>query len=207
MRELDECTAEVFRRGEQRIRERRRKRIRILAVCIPICLIIAVWPAMNRPEMAQAGLTGDSAQAAEEMSGSAPESAACPYAAVEIQSAGGITPERYGEVTDRLAVAEMFEAVSSLFADASENLPSGGDFSAEIFPTEIFPTEETDTNQAQSESAGTWNGYRITFTAEDGSQAVYHLGENTLVNVSKHEKVFLNDAQTAGLLAALGLAE
>ena len=43
MRELDECTAEVFRRSEKRIEQRRRTHIRILALCIPFCLIAAVW--------------------------------------------------------------------------------------------------------------------------------------------------------------------
>jgi len=41
MRELNECKAEVFRRSEQRIKERRKRR-RILALCMPLCVIIAV---------------------------------------------------------------------------------------------------------------------------------------------------------------------
>ena len=51
MRDLNECTAEVFRRSEQRIRERRRTRHRVLAVCIPVCLIAAVWSVMSLPAM------------------------------------------------------------------------------------------------------------------------------------------------------------
>lgn len=55
MRNLEECTAEVFRRGGQRIKERRKKRRRVLALCIPICLIAAVWSAMGLPAMTRTG--------------------------------------------------------------------------------------------------------------------------------------------------------
>lgn len=43
MREIKECTAEVFRRSEKRIKERTKKRNRILAACVPFCLILAVF--------------------------------------------------------------------------------------------------------------------------------------------------------------------
>ncbi|MDE6413378.1 MAG: hypothetical protein K2K42_05795, partial [Eubacterium sp.] len=43
MRELNACTAEVFRRSEKRIKERRRMRRRALALCIPLCLIVTIW--------------------------------------------------------------------------------------------------------------------------------------------------------------------
>lgn len=207
MRNLDECTAEVFRRGEQRIRERRRNRNRVLALCIPACLIVAALSAINLPAGIPEGAAGDRAQTAEEMSGGAPESASCPYTAVEIQDAGLFENEYFEEVTDRLAVAELFGAVNSIFADASENLPASEDSSAESFPAENPPADAANENQAQTESAGTWKGCTITFTAEDGSQAVYHLSENTLVNVTTNETVFLSNAQTAGLMAVLGISE
>lgn len=43
MRELNVCKAEVFRRSEKRIKERRRMRRRVLALCIPLCLIVTIW--------------------------------------------------------------------------------------------------------------------------------------------------------------------
>ena len=42
MREINECTAEVFRRSEKRIKARRNAWIRAIAVCIPICLVAAI---------------------------------------------------------------------------------------------------------------------------------------------------------------------
>lgn len=51
MRSFEERKAEVFRRSENRIKERRKARSRALAVCIPLCLIIAVWSVMVLPAM------------------------------------------------------------------------------------------------------------------------------------------------------------
>ena len=83
MRELDECTSEVFRRGEQRIKERRRKRARVLAVCIPICLIAAVWSGMSLPEMTPEAESVGRAPVSGEAAGSVPESLADPNAAAD----------------------------------------------------------------------------------------------------------------------------
>lgn len=196
MRELNECTAEVFRRSEKRIRERRRKRARVLAVCVPVCLVVAVWSAAVFPPMILAeensnhvGFPG--------MADKAEGSLVRPYTAVEIQ--GGLFPEEHdGKVTDAAAAAEMFRAVDSLFADADN---SGWDFSGNV------PSDENTADRVQTESTDIWRGYTITFMAEDGSQAVYRLRENTLVKVSTGETVFLSDAQAAGLLAVLGLSE
>ena len=46
VRSLDECKAEVFRRSEKRIKERKRIRNRALALCIPLCLLILLSPSM-----------------------------------------------------------------------------------------------------------------------------------------------------------------
>ena len=204
MRDLNECTAEVFRRGKQRIRERRRKRSRILAVCIPICLIAAVWSAMSPPAGKPEGETLGQDLVSGDALGSAPESLACPYAAAEIQT--GIHPEHCEEVTDPVAVAEMFKAIHSIFADADGN---GQDTSENFQVNEDPRADEGNDNPAQIESASTAKdyNYRITFTAEDGSQAVYHRSGNTLLNVSTNKAIILSSAQVAELAAVLGLSK
>ena len=204
MRELNECTAEVFRRGEQRIKERRRKRNRVLALCIPVCLIVTVWSATALPAMMPAEGISDRVPPAEEALGNAGASIVCPYTAVEIQDFGLFPEEHYETVTDQLVVAEMCQAIQSLFADAD-----GNDRNNDGNPPagEIFPAAEDNTNLDMSGSAGKRKGFSITFTAEDGTQAVYHLSENALVNASTNETVFLSDSQAAGLIAVLGISE
>ena len=46
MRNLNECRAEVFRRSENRIQERKKRRNRALACCIPLCLLMVVCAAV-----------------------------------------------------------------------------------------------------------------------------------------------------------------
>lgn len=199
MRELNECTAEVFRRSEKRIKERRRNRSRVLAVCIPVCLIITVWAVISFSPMMLAAETGDLVQAAEEINGAAEGSPACPYTAVEIREPG-IFPEEehYGKVTDPSAVSEMFQTIHSLFSDAyGNNLTDGGN----------VPSEEAPVANDLTDAASNRMDCTIIFTAEDGSQAVYHLLENSLVDVSAQETVFLSDAQMVELLAVLGISE
>lgn len=48
MRELNKCRAEVFRRSEKRIKARKRRR-QMLALCVPLCLLIAVWSVTSVP--------------------------------------------------------------------------------------------------------------------------------------------------------------
>ena len=67
MRNLNECQAEVFRRSEKRIKERKRNRNRILAMCIPLCLIITIFSVAMIPGMLPAGM--DKAPAADGLSG------------------------------------------------------------------------------------------------------------------------------------------
>ena len=49
MKGLNEYKAEIFRRSESRIKERRRNRNRVLTVCIPLCLILVLIPAAVLP--------------------------------------------------------------------------------------------------------------------------------------------------------------
>ncbi len=49
MREINECKAEVFRRSENRIKERRKKRNRILALSAPVCLCVVLGVVVQFP--------------------------------------------------------------------------------------------------------------------------------------------------------------
>lgn len=188
----------MFRRGEQRIKERRRKRSRVLALCIPVCLIAAVWSIMTLPNMTLEGQLIDKAHAAGEMVDSAPECLACPYTALEIQDDGLFPAELDGTVTDPVDVAEIFSAVDSLFAETGSNGQGAID---------NLPAAEDNGNRDPVDAANEAKGYTIIFTAEDGSQAVYRLSGNIFVNVSTDETIFLGNSQLAGLLAVLGLSE
>ena len=47
MRNLEECRAEIFRLGEEKIKQRRKKRSRIIAACIPVCLCVVACAGLH----------------------------------------------------------------------------------------------------------------------------------------------------------------
>jgi len=49
MRTLENCKAEVFRRSEKRIKERKKTRNRVLTCCVSLCLLLAVGGFSIRP--------------------------------------------------------------------------------------------------------------------------------------------------------------
>lgn len=66
MKELHEYEAEIFRRSEKKIRERRRMRMRILSLCIPLCLIAGAWSAASLYRTAHAETADGAANSATE---------------------------------------------------------------------------------------------------------------------------------------------
>lgn len=191
MREINECTAEVFRRSEMRIKERRKKRNRILALCIPLCLIFTVCSVMILPSMRT---KYDTSEMVGESGGSG--SPFCSYTAVEIQNIG-LPPEHCEKVTDKAAVTNLFNSIHSLFADVTGAVPND---------SENFEANEGEANFGQPEASSQSKGYTIIFTTDDGSQAVYNLNENTLLNVNTNETAVLSDAQVEELLAFFGIS-
>ena len=59
MRTLDECKAEVFRRSEKIIKQRKVVRRCVIAACVPVCLVIGVWATMILPAMMPASAEND----------------------------------------------------------------------------------------------------------------------------------------------------
>lgn len=51
MRDLNECQAEVFRRSEKRIKERKQRRNHMLMVCVPLVLCITIAGVYYLPHM------------------------------------------------------------------------------------------------------------------------------------------------------------
>lgn len=196
MREINECTAEVFRRSEKRKKERRRNRNRILALCIPSCLIVIVWSVMILPEMMPAMRIKENA-AEETIVYVAGSFGGCSYTAVEIQNFD-LVPEYYEKVTDKVAVTKIFSAVHSLLTDVDGSYQNAD---------ENYNANEANGHNDLTGSTSKLKGYTIIFTTEDGLQTVYNLSKNTLLNVNTNETTVLSDVQVAELMTVLGISE
>ena len=198
MREINECTAEVFRRSEKRIKERKRNRNRILAFCIPLCLIVTVWSIMILPAMMPANKSNNAAGEGMDMAGSVDGTAAA-YVRVEVMSTGTATQSAILK-DDADEVAQIYYTVQSSFVN------SGGG-NKESAKEEAEDDALTDENRDYSQS-GTTNlssGFRIIFSTENGAQTIYSLSGDKLINETTKQETILAEDQRSNLLNMLGL--
>lgn len=187
MRDLQECTAEVFRRSERRIRRRRAGKA-VAACCIPLALCVAV--------LVSASLAGGSTENTD-------GGAVIPYVRVY---GGGIT----GRITDPAKVDQLSSQLEEFFTtigdlgfgdgnaddnghDGSDGVTDGGlaDDLAPVPPGSI-PGERLDT-------------YTIKILRSNGRWEWYTLTGKQLYNHYAHRSVELTDSQLASLKALLGL--
>ena len=198
MREINECTAEVFRRSEKRIKERKRNRNRILAFFIPLCLIVTVWSIMILPAMMPASKSNNNAGEGMDIMGSVDGTAAA-YVRVEVMSTGTATQSAILK-DDADEVAQIYYTVQSSFVN------SGGG-NKESAKEEAEDDALTDENKDYSQS-GTTNlssGFRIIFSTENGAQTIYSLSGDKLINETTKQETILAEDQRSNLLNMLGL--
>ena len=199
MRELKECTAEVFRRSEKRIKDRKRNRNRLLVLCLPLCLVVTALSVTLLPALMAAERRHDNAVEMDVGYGDGNDAEttleslgiSCAYTAVALQGAA------HSEmVTDRAAIANLYDTIRSIFAHADGE--GQGD---------VGDVAEESADLDQTESAEKREEYTILFSNKEGEQTVYHLVGNTLLHEGTNETVRLSDAQVAELFTVFGIPE
>ncbi len=189
MRDLMECQAEVFRRSEKRIKERKQRRNHILMACVPVVFCAALLFAL-KPIMPSDQKTEPEDTTQQESTGLPESSGMMASNSVEVIGAGfsnNVTlVEDFQEITSLL---ESITAVSGDRNNATTDDPLCGDAS------------EVDG------AAPMYGGYMVTVIGEDGTATVYRLDGLSLVNQTTNER-FLMDADTSLLLNnALGIPQ
>ena len=197
MREINECTAEVFRRSENRIKERKRNRNRILAFCIPLCLIVTVWSIMILPAMMPASKSNNSAGEGMDIMGSVDGTDAA-FVRVEIMSIGTATQSTI-QKDDATEVAQIYSTLQSSFVNSG----GGNKESVNEEAEDDALTENKD--YSQSGTTNLSSGFRIIFTTENGAQTIYSLSGDKLINETTKQETILTEDQCSNLMNMLGL--
>ena len=198
MREINECTAEVFRRSEKRIKERKRNRKRILAFCIPLCLIVTVWSIMILPAMMPANKSDNNAGEGMDIMGSV-DGTDTAFVRVEIMSIGTATQSSVLK-DDADEVAQIYYTVQSSFVSSGEGNKESANDKAE----DDALTEENK-DYSQSGTTNLSSGFRIIFSTENGAQTIYSLSRDKLINETTKQETILAEDQRSNLLNMLGL--
>ena len=191
MRDLKECQAEVFRRSEKRIKERKRRRNHILMVCIPVALCVSLFSVLNLPDMMSAGSSDFAAPEmyanglTEDMLGSL----SCTVS--EITVAGSGFSQSYTDLDQILRISNRLKALETR---------GWGDGNSEVADDEDG-SENTSGATADSATAG----YRITLVMREGENARYLLAGNTLKNLITNQARTLTQMQVNELYDLLGI--
>ena len=193
MREINECTAEVFRRSEKRIKERKRNRNRILMCCIPFLICITIFSAAILPAMMPAKKGENLSDNCSDMAGNA-DGTNVAYVSVEVINVGTATQSTI--LKDE--VAQICYTLRSAF----EN--SGGGNKESVNDMENDGSVEDNKDFSQSGTTNLSSEFRIIFTTENGSQTIYYLSGYKLINETTKQETLLTADQLSKILDMLG---
>ena len=221
MRNLEDCKTEVFRRSEERIKERKRKRNRVLACCIPLCLLLVAGGLYLRPLLEPVdeigGLYSGGTVIPDRILGGLDYelySSATAYSSVTITDRTG-SKEVSRRVTDREALGELCGFLATYFdmsgTTVREETADGADGASGGKP--LFGIADgatgTDKETIRDEVELKYHleeplaEYTLVFRLSTGEELRFRLHENYLYNESTGCVVTLSDDRLAALKAQL----
>lgn len=197
MKEIQEYTAEVFRRSEKRIKARRQRRNRILITCIPVVLCLTICGTILLPGVTPTGKSDpkNSVEAMDGMGNSEYTSLSASIAKITV-SANGVSKtctdtEKFALILDRLQYPDLEPPESNGIPGESDS-DNGMDYK-----------EITDQSGVLSDFSVTV--YTITLYPHEGDVIQYALSGNTLKNLTANETHTLSQKQADELLKILEL--
>lgn len=191
MREINECTAEVFRRSEMRIKERRKKNKRILAFCIPLCFVTVLWAAMSfYPVGTEADSFDATANDQVMVDQDIDNTGAVEYRFSELSIKK--SPDEIEKITIAEDVAKIFEIIDECFSETEET-------------DALIPDTLPDDDLIWNHPCSGEDEITLTFYETDAGECVYIFSGNRLVSVDTGETVFVSEDRLTELEAVLGL--
>ena len=205
MRNFEERKAEVFRRSKNRIKERKRNRNRILAMCIPLCLVLTIFSVVMIPGMLPIGTdnaenenigfisdgTADE-DGADGAVGSQDDSKTHNYVSVTVKD---------GDYSNKFTESST---VNVVFHNIYEILEANGGYQ-DI--TDQSGTGTGDNVEDATDATAKVGCIIITMTSADGTERVFLLDDLTLYDQAFKKEITLTTAQRNDLLVALELAD
>ena len=197
MRNLEDCKAEVFRRSEERIKERKRKRNRVLTCCIPLCMLLVAGGFYIRPLLKpvdESLKSGDTSKVSDREVGGLDGisfGGVADYASVMITEGTGSVAVS-GTVTEEESVEELRSFLAMYFdmsgATVKEEMADGTDKDTIRDELEIkYGLEEPPAE------------YMLVFRKATGEELKFCLYENHLYNEENGRVVKLSDAMAEEL--------
>lgn len=184
MRSLQECQAEVFRRGERKIKQRRRRRAGILLACVPLVVCLFLLP---KGDKAEEGLKDQK------------------LSVVQVQI-GDLIFRDPAEIRQFMGLMEGCSVQQSIADSGLGNVEP--EAAPETLPEAAPPTESPDIDEdavfegnfADRHMAHeTDKGHTITLMMSDGTKIAYFLLENMLTDLQTGRVTVLSTQQAQAL--------
>ena len=197
MRELHECQAEVFRRSEKRIKERKQRRNHILKACIPLVLCITILGAFLRPNVTPDGAIepGETQAVMDGMGNDGFTSLTCPITKITVS--GNDFSISHTEVADLLLISDQ------LYSYGTRAPSSNGNTDGVVDEDDVPKDNGEDVSGSIMDSVNA--AYTITMVNHEGEQTEYKLVGKTLTNLTTNQTYELTQTQVKELHNLLGI--
>jgi hypothetical protein len=210
MRNFEERKAEVFRRSEKRIRERKRVRNRILMSCVPLCLILTIWSVTILPKISHVAYDSagsvdvgtitngaDDADGVEvidkvdDADGLSNINFEHDIVLVSVKGTGEQS-QFHSTVTDISEINEIYEQISMILSPYETTRKPDSN---------LFDDVEDSSNGIKASS------YIITMTTVDGAERIFKLTNDKLYDAKLDIVVELSDEHLTSIKSVLGLTD
>ncbi|MBQ8800574.1 MAG: hypothetical protein IJZ55_13550 [Lachnospiraceae bacterium] len=226
MRELEECKKEVFRRSNERIKMRRKKRQRAMVCCTSLCVLLVAGVVIPR--------LGPVDELFINRSDGAEKSAAPAYAYVKCAKEGSVF-QTLDRITEKEAAKDSYDMVVGLFVIEEEYTAKDDavEDTAKDYQSGVSEgTEDTDRDTAGTVAKDTTTGkinyqmgenatgddatygsteqatiYEFVFQMEAGKEAEFRLSGNELTDRTNDRKIILTEEQLQMLKTQFGIEE
>ena len=195
MRNFEERKAEVFRRSEKRIKERKQRRNHILMACIPLVLCITILGAFLRLTPDGAAEPGDTRPVVDGMGSDGFTSLSCPIAKITVS--GNDFSISHTEVADLLLISDQ------LYSYGTRAPSSNGNTDGVVDEDDVPKDNGEDVSGSIMDSVNA--AYTITMVTHEGEQTEYKLVGKTLTNLTTNQTYKLTQTQANELRTLLGI--
>ena len=189
MRELHECQAEVFRRSEKRIKERKARRNHILMACIPLVLCLTIFGAFLIPQMDDFKQAPESSN--EQFSGAMGKDEVGGLFAGSVEVSGNGVSSYYTSVEN---VQGIMRLINGIVAVPETN---DGDDLRDYITDESTSTDKNENYQE--------NCYKIVVKRSDRTSTEYLLVGSVLIDQATQQEYPVSEDALKDLKDALGI--
>ena len=190
MRELHECQAEVFRRSEKRIKERKQRRNHLIMACLPLVLCITILGAFLFPQLD--GLKQAPESSNEQFSGAMGTDTMGGVFTGSVEVSGNGISSYHSKETDVQKIIGLINGIVAI-PETEKDGNEGND---------LITNESNSTEQKNDPEE---KGYTIRVKRSDGSKVEYLLVGSILIDQTTKQEYAVSKDTLKDLKNVLGI--